>query len=193
MDSEECGIVPLLTPSPWVERWAHLLAPGQTLLDFACGSGRHTRFFAQRGLRVTAVDRDEAALAGLKAVSGVEVRRLDLEGATWPLAGEIFAGVVVTNYLYRATFDELLALLAPDGLLIYETFAQGHAAVGRPGNPDYLLREGELLARVQGRLRVVAFEQGRIESPRPAVVQRILAVGPARSSPVDLNFPREAP
>ncbi|CAG1009531.1 hypothetical protein BURK2_03891 [Burkholderiales bacterium] len=193
MDSEECGIAPLLAPSPWVERWAHLLAPGQALLDFACGSGRHSRFFAQRGLRVTAVDRDLAALACLEAVSGVEVRRLDLEGATWPFARETFAGVVVTNYLYRPRFAELLALLAPDGVLIYETFAQGHAALGRPSNPDYLLREGELLERVQGHLRVVAFEQGRIESPRPAVVQRVLVVGPARSLPVGLNFPRETP
>lgn len=193
MASQGSGCAPLLAPSLWVERWAHLVAPGQKLLDLACGSGRHSRFFAQRGVRVVAVDRDDEALASLKAVAGVEARRLDLEGENWPLAGEFFAGVVVTNYLYRPRFGELLALLAPDGVLIYETFAQGNAALGRPNNPDYLLRDDELLERVQGRLRVVAFEQGRIEWPRPAVVQRILAVGPARSLPVCLNFPRAAP
>lgn len=127
-------------------------------------------------------------MTGLRAQSGIEVLRADLEAAPWPLQGRRFGAIVVANYLHRPTFDLLLAALADDGALLYETFAAGNERYGRPSNPAFLLAEGELLALCRGRLRVVAFEQGRVdEAGRRAVVQRIAAVGRSRRWPPPLG------
>jgi SAM-dependent methyltransferase len=165
-----------LSPSAWVRRFASVIPAGGAVLDLACGSGRHARLFASLGYRVEAVDRDEAALRALRGVAGVVVRCVDLEGDSWPFDAQSFDGVVVTNYLHRPRFDSLLELIKPGGVLIYETFMMGNEALGKPSNPDFLLRPAELLERVAGRLSVAAFEQGRVLEPKPAVVQRICAI-----------------
>jgi SAM-dependent methyltransferase len=157
------------------------------VLDLACGAGRHARFLAQsRGAIVTAVDRDPTAIAALANVPNITPQVLDLEGETWPLAGQAFDAAIVTNYLWRARFDDVLACVAPDGMLIYETFAAGNEAYGKPSRADFLLQPNELIARVRNRLQIVAFEQGKVELPKPAVVQRIVAVGSARGWPAEL-------
>jgi SAM-dependent methyltransferase len=174
-------------PSPWIVRFAPLIVPGGRVLDLACGHGRHARFLAARGHRVVAVDRDGAALATLAGVPGIETRELDLEGGAWPLPAERFDAIVVANYLHRPHFPPLLCALAGDGVLLYETFARGNEAYGRPASPDFLLVPGELLQVAAGRLTVVAFEQGRALPPaRAAVVERIAAVGPDRAWPPPL-------
>jgi SAM-dependent methyltransferase len=163
-------------PSAWVKRFASLIPAGARVLDVACGSGRHARFLSSMGHQVEAVDRDPEVLASLQALPGITTRTADLEAAAWPYEGACFEAVIVANYLHRARFSALLELLAPSGVLIYETFMAGNEQLGRPFNPDFLLQPGELLERVQGKLTVVAFEQGRIETPRPAFLQRICAV-----------------
>ncbi len=165
-----------LAPSAWVRRFAPLIAAGGAVLDLACGQGRHARYLAGLGYRVEAVDRDAAALAALAGVTGVATRCADVEGAPWPYAAGRFDGIVVANYLYRPLLPDLLAALRPGGVLIYETFALGNEKLGRPSNPEFLLRPGELLQWVQGSLEVLAFEQGRVASPKPAVMQRICAL-----------------
>jgi SAM-dependent methyltransferase len=173
----------LAEPSAWVRRWAPLVRAGGPVLDVACGGGRHALFFAARGHPVDAVDRDAAAVAAVAALArqaGITALCADLEGGAWPYAGRQFAAVVVTNYLHRPLFPALMAALAPGGVLIYETFAQGNAAYGRPANPDFLLQQGELL-RVIGPARVVAYEDLYVERPKPAMVQRICAVAPDRA------------
>ena len=167
------------TPSPWIVRWAPLIAPGRPVLDVAAGRGRHAGLMAARGHPVTAVDRDVAALVErFGTASGtVSIVEADLEdGSPWPLPGERFAGVVVTNYLHRPLFPSLLAALEPGGVLLYETFMVGQERLGKPSNPDFLLQDGELLdvARAGG-LSVVAYEAGPEPEPRPAVRQRIAA------------------
>ncbi|VXC22849.1 conserved hypothetical protein [Burkholderia sp. 8Y] len=165
------------TPSGWVTRWAHLVAPGADVLDVASGGGRHARWFAGRGHAVLAVDRDAEALASLSACDGIATLAADLEGAPWPLpSGRRFGAVVVTNYLHRPLFGHLIDSLAPGGVLIYETFAAGNERIGKPSNPAFLLTPGELLEAVRGRLRVVAYEDGFVERPRAACVQRVCAV-----------------
>ncbi|MEF7617437.1 class I SAM-dependent methyltransferase [Aquincola sp. MAHUQ-54] len=168
-------------PSAWVQRWAGLIAPGGTVLDVACGSGRHLRWLAQRGLRVTGIDRDADAVAPLQALGRIVVA--DIEAGPWPLpAGERFDAVVVTHYLWRPLLPTLVGALAEGGVLIYETFAAGNETVGRPARPEFLLRPGELLQAAQA-LRVVAYEDGFIDAP-PRFVQRIAAVraGPATAA-----------
>lgn len=144
------------------------------MLDVACGSGRHFQPLAAQGLQVTGVDRDEAAVAPLRALGEVIVA--DIESGPWPLAGRVFDAVVVTHYLWRPLLPTLLDSVAPGGLLIYETFCQGHERLGRPSRPDFLLQSGELL-RVTADLRVLAFEEGFLDSPQ-RLVQRVCAKRP---------------
>jgi SAM-dependent methyltransferase len=172
-----------LVPSPWVVRFAPLITPGGRVLDLACGHGRHARHLAALGHPVLAVDRDEAALATLGDIAGIETRVADLEQGAWPLGVLRFDAIIVTHYLHRPLFADLLAAVCPDGVLIYETFAEGHAAFGRPSRPEFLLQPGELLQRLGATLRVVAFEQGQFASPFPAVMERICATGFERPWP----------
>jgi SAM-dependent methyltransferase len=165
-------------PSDWIRRFAPLVAPGGRVLDVACGGGRHTRLFAERGCAVVAVDREPRLDPELQAQAHVECRVADLERDPWPLTGERFDAIVVTNYLHRPLFPHLNAALAPGAVLLYETFAVGNAAFGKPGNPSFLLAPRELLDAFAG-LRVIAFEDGYEASPRPAMVQRLAATRPA--------------
>lgn len=165
--------------SPWVTRFAHMIPDGE-VLDLACGAGRHSRLLAAQGHAVLAVDRNAESLA-LAAGEGIQTQQADLEadnpGQNWPFADHRFAGIVVVNYLHRPLWPALIASLAPNGILIYETFALGNEQFGKPSNPDFLLRHGELLeiARTHG-LQVIAYEDGYISEPKPAMVQRICAI-----------------
>jgi SAM-dependent methyltransferase len=167
----------LAEPSRWVRRWTHLVTEGGAVLDVASGAGRHARWFASHGHPVTAIDRDADALAALRDEPTITTLTADIEEGSWPLPADAkFAAVVVTNYLHRPLFPHLLDALAPSGVLIYETFAQGNETVGKPSRPAFLLAPGELLDVVRGRLRVVAFQDGFLAQPRPAYIQRICAI-----------------
>jgi SAM-dependent methyltransferase len=164
--------------SPWVARFAPLISAGGEVLDLASGAGRHARHLQALGHPVLAVDRDAAALT-LAAGPGITTLAADLEAdsAAWPVAAGRFAGIVVTNYLHRPLLGHIAASLAPQGVLIYETFSAGNAAFGKPSNPDFLLAPGELLAwAAQLGLTVVAYEDGRSAVPKAAMVQRLCAV-----------------
>jgi SAM-dependent methyltransferase len=178
-------------PSDWVVRWSHLVPAGARVLDVACGSGRHLRWFAARGAHVTGVDRDAAALRESAALDGVELVEADIEQGPWPFAGRRFDAIVVTNYLWRPLLPQLMASVAGGGLLLYETFAAGQESVGRPSRPDFLLRPGELLdaARSAG-LRVLGYEDGFLDQPA-RFVQRVAAVRevPATALPVRHPLP----
>lgn len=183
-----------LAPSDWVMRHLPALpadAPSQRLLDIACGGGRHTRLALDRGYAVTAIDRDTSGVVDL----GARIITADLEAplpgtstAPWPLPGETFDVVVVTNYLWRPLFPAILDAVSPNGTLIYETFAVGQERLGRPSNRDFLLRPGELIATVAGRLTPLAFEHVRLGDPKLGqnrIVQRLVAVGPRHPFLVD--------
>lgn len=165
--------------SSWVQRWSHLVPAGATVLDVACGSGQHVRWFAAQGARVTGVDRDAAAVAPLRDLAEIVVA--DIEHGAWPFTGRRFDAVVVTHYLWRALLPVLVDSVADGGVLIYETFADGNQTIGKPSNPDFLLRPGELLQAVAG-LRVVAYEDGFVDNPE-RFVQRITAMRLGDGSP----------
>ncbi len=179
--------------SAWVARWSHLLPPDARVLDVACGSGRHVRWFAERGDRVTAVDRDAKTTAPLGQIAETVVA--DIETGPWPFSGRCFDAVVVTNYLWRERLPDIVASVAAGGVLIYETFAVGNETVGKPSRPAFLLQPGELLVAAAG-LRIVAYEDGFEDatSASPArFVQRVVAVrtDPART-PAPQRFPLQA-
>jgi SAM-dependent methyltransferase len=166
-----------LPPSPWVLRHAGLVPTGRPVLDLACGGGRHSVVFLATGHPVTAVDRDVAGVAHLTDRSGFHALQVDLEtGEPWPLGRSAFGGVVVTNYLHRPILPDIVAALEPAGALIYETFAAGNEAFGKPTKPEFLLQPGELLEAVRGHLEVVAYEHLTVEQPKPAKIQRLAAV-----------------
>lgn len=167
---------PVTEPSAWIRRFSPLIAPGGTVLDLACGEGRHTRYLSGLGHPVTAVDVDISGVADLQGQASVEILALDLETGIWPFAGHPFAAIVVTNYLHRPHLRWLPGTLAPGGVLLVETFAVGNEQYGRPRNPGFLLAPGELLEALAGSLQIVAYEHGLEQVPRPAVRQRICAV-----------------
>jgi len=166
----------LQPPSEWVRRFAPLIAAGGRIADVACGSGRHARHLRDCGLIVVAIDRDAQALASLPANDGIHPVAADLESGPWPFPPGSFDAVVVTNYLWRPLIPDLVAALREGGVLIYETFALGNEQFGRPSNPEFLLRRNELIEWLMPHLHVVAFEQGLVKRPGPAVIQRICAV-----------------
>ena len=161
-----------LAPSVWVTRFAPLIAAGGSVLDVACGSGRHLRWLSAQGWKLTGIDRDEAAVAPLRGLA--EIMLADIEAGPWPLPGRRFDGIVVSNYLWRALWPDLLRALTVNGVLIVETFAHGQQHIGKPSRPEFLLNSGELLSACAG-LRVVAFEDG-FEAEPARFVQRIVAV-----------------
>ncbi|MCS6996196.1 MAG: class I SAM-dependent methyltransferase [Casimicrobiaceae bacterium] len=159
-------------PAAWFVRHAALVAAGARLLDVAAGRGRHARFFAARGVEVVAVDRDAEALSSLSGVPRVRIEVHDLEAGAWPYPAASFDAVLVSNYLWRPSFEALLATVRPGGVLLYETFMVGHERYGRPSRPEFLLRVNELLERLLPRFEVMAFEQG---DDGQAVKQRVAA------------------
>jgi len=162
-----------MTPSSWIEVWAGLVPPDAAVLDVAAGKGRHTQFFAARGHRVTAVDRDVTAIP---ASATIEAIQADLEdGSSWPLPGRRFGAIVVTNYLHRPLFPLLFDALLPGGILLYETFMEGNERFGKPSRPEFLLKDGELLDLVREKFSVTAYEARMISQPKMAMVQRIAA------------------
>ncbi len=171
--------------SGWVARWSHLLPAGCHVLDVACGHGRHMRHFAALGHLVTGVDRNPDAIAVVSPLG--EAICADIENGPWPLYGRTFGGVVVTNYLWRPLWPHLLDSLAPNGVLIYETFSKGNETVGKPSRPDFLLDTAELLTVCQD-LHVVAYEEGFLAQPE-RFVQRVVAVRESETSQMPRRYP----
>ena len=174
--------------SPWVRRFSAAIPRLGRVLDLACGAGRHSAFLSSLGLTILAVDRDISSVESMQSDT-IQVQKLDLEGSDWPLLGQQFSGIVVTNYLYRPFLDQLPDMLSEGGVLIYETFADGNAQFGKPSNPNFLLKSGELLALAErSGLKVMAYEDIYLDRPKSAMVQRICAVKGRLKGCVPLQF-----
>ena len=163
--------------SDWVKKHITLIPSNKLVLDLACGSGRNTRFLLDRGYSVVALDKDVSQLTDISSKQNLRKYKFDLEaGGKFPFQKQEFSGVIVTNYLHRPLFENLLNSLSDGGVLIYQTFMIGNEAYGRPRNPKFLLKRNELSDVFDKKLDVVAFEQGYIERPKPAVMQSICAI-----------------
>jgi SAM-dependent methyltransferase len=163
--------------SDWVRKYISLIPSKKLVLDLACGSGRNTRFLLDQGYTVVALDKDVSQLADIVGKPNLQKYMFDLEtNAKFPFGKHEFAGIIVTNYLHRPLFGDLINSLSHKGVLIYQTFMMGNEAYGRPRNPNFLLKINELSDVFSNKLDVVAFQQGYEESPTPSVVQKICAV-----------------
>jgi SAM-dependent methyltransferase len=177
--------------SPWVARWSHLVprdVAGGRILDVACGAGRHLLHFLRQNHLVAGIDIAQAAIESIANELSDEERKrcqliqADIENGPWPLPGEQFASVIVTNYLWRPLLPTITRSVAEGGVLIYETFCAGNETVGKPSRPDFLLQSGELLRLAQSEnLRVLAYEDGFLQAPE-RFMQRIIAVREKSSS-----------
>lgn len=146
------------------------------MLDLACGYGRHAIWLAKQGYQVDAIDRDARVLSGLLGLENISVLNIDLEANIWPQSELLYDGLVVSRYLYRPLLPTLATMLNPGGVLIYETFMVGNEHYGKPSNPNFLLNQNELLESYSPLLKIISFEQGEEQLPRPVVMQRICAI-----------------
>jgi len=169
---EQISIEP---PSPWIVKYVPLIPKNGRVLDLACGNGRHAIWLAKQGYQVDALDRDAKALANMAGIENINISIADLETGSWSGSGQRYDGIIVSRYLYRPLLSQLAKMLKPDGILIYETFMAGNERYGKPSNPDFLLLPNELLEIYSPLLSIIAFEQGEVKTPRPAVMQRICA------------------
>ena len=173
----------LTVPSPWVTRFAHLVTKDVDVLDIAAGSGRHSQLFLNRGNFVTAVDKNTVSLSDLQQQENLKIVEFDLETTNSvfargnPLFSQTFGAIIVVNYLYRPLFCHLIDALTPGGLIIYETFAMGNEAYAQPRNPNHLLKSGELIELVSGKMQIISYEHGAVKDVDiPGVKQRLCAV-----------------
>jgi rhodanese-related sulfurtransferase len=164
----EFGPGRLRGPSSWLVANADLLPRGGTVLDVACGRGRHALLLASAGFEVRAIDRDPASLAFLRATAerlrlALTAEAIDLETDPPPhLSQGAYDLIAVFNYLHRPLVPALRAALKPGGRLFYETFTIEQAARGHPTNPAFLLQPGEL-AQLVAPLAVLRSREGEVD------------------------------
>ncbi|MTI08658.1 class I SAM-dependent methyltransferase [Curvivirga aplysinae] len=164
-----------MTPLPFIEKWLATDLTGKSVLDYACGAGRHGRLAHERGASVTFVDIDLSNVEDLLSKEKVTLLQADLEEEDrWPLSERQYDVVIVTNYLFRQRLEDIFALVAPGGVIMYQTFANGHEVYGKPSNPNFLLKERELREFCEG-FDVLQYEQGKVTIPSDAIVQRLAA------------------
>ena len=161
--------------SSWIVKFAPLIKSQGLVLDLACGSGRHAKWLAQQGYQVHALDRDPTVTSSMQGIDGIRITTIDLETVEPPTFEYSYDGIIISRYLHRPLLSTLASLLKPGGILIYETFMQGNERFGKPSNPDFLLMLDELLNTYSPLLKVLAFEQGEVLEPKPAMLQRICA------------------
>ncbi|MCB5189830.1 methyltransferase domain-containing protein [Methylobacillus arboreus] len=170
--------LPSSQPSGWLVQHSQYIKPGGSVLDLASGAGRNAVWLSEQGFKVAAVDRDVSALQelGLKAPT-VDTLVADLEQGAWPYAGSQFDAIVVCRYLHRPLLPVLATGLTNGGVLIYETFMQGHEHYGRPTNKNFLLKSNELLNIFKPLLKIISYEEGLLQlPPHPAILQRIVGL-----------------
>jgi len=133
-------------------------------LDLACGSGRHARELAQRGLTCVAIDRNAEELDALRCqanTGSLMIVRANIETAHGlPFRPESFGAILVFRFLFRPLAQPIVEALAPGGLLLYETFTHDQRKLDSgPKNEHFLLAERELLSLFPT-LSPITYEEG---------------------------------
>ena len=142
------------------------------LLDFASGNGRNCIPLSKNNIIVTAIDKDQEKLNNYKNLNNINTICFDLEtNEEWPLVREYFDVIIVVNYLYRPKIKKLIKLLKKNGLLFYETFSLGNEKYGSPKNPNFLLKDKELLEIFCQDLLPLSFYDGQSNCGKMGIKQ----------------------
>ena len=106
--------------SDWVRKHISLVPSKKLVLDLACGSGRNTRFLLDQGYTVVAIDKDISQLVDISGEPNLIKYKFDLEtNGKFPFGEQQFAGIVVTNYLHRPLFEDLIKILSYGGVFFF--------------------------------------------------------------------------
>lgn len=167
-----------MAPDPLLKDFAALLSgtdPAGPVLDLACGDGHNGLYLAGLGLPVVLADRsrealESAAQAAVEKGIRVTLQEVDLETGGNPLEEEAYRGILVFRYLHRPLIPCIKKGIQKGGLLIYETFTVEQSRYGRPHNPDFLLKPGELADWFQD-WQVIHYFEGLLENPTRAAAQ----------------------
>lgn len=149
---------------------------GGPILDLACGEGHNGIFLATKGLSVLCCDISKEPLARAKKLASahqadVEFWQVDLEGPEGnPFREEIFGGILVFRYLHRPLIPCIKKALVKGGLLFYETFTIEQPRYGKPHNPDFLLKRGELCKWFED-WEIFHHFEGTAVNPKRAIAQ----------------------
>lgn len=164
-------------PSNWIKKYLNININKDTLLDVACGNGRHSFYAASLGYKVFSIDIDKDKLSLTNFKKHISPILLNIEEEnSWPFIKRSFDTVIVTNYLYRPVYKNIINSIKPNGTLLYETFSEENTKFGRPNNPDYLLKPIELLKLAkQYKMEIIDFEEILLELPKKKAIQRIYA------------------
>jgi SAM-dependent methyltransferase len=146
------------------------------VLDLACGDGHNGIYLATKGLAVVLADASGEALGKARRLAegrGLRVSfwQVDLEGGKDnPLQEDAYGAILVFRYLHRPLIPCIRKALTQGGLLMYETFTVDQRRFGRPRNPDFLLKPGELKEWFK-QWQVIHSYEGIRENPERAVAQ----------------------
>lgn len=164
-------------------RQARAIGP---LVDLACGRGRNALALTAAGLDCIGIDRNEGFLrewlaAAREHPARAQAVRCDLEtGGGIPLRAASCGAVLVFRFLSRPLAPAIEHVLAPGGLLLYETFTHEQPRHGwGPSRADFLLGTGELPSLFPG-LEVLEHDESPTHEPRPESAARLVARKPAR-------------
>jgi len=130
-------------PIKLIQDYVHL-ATGKNALDIACGNGRHSRYLASLGFQVDALDISSVAIEQLQDLDNINAIEVDFD--TYQLTKEKYDLIVVTYFLERKLFPQMIAALKPHGIILMETFLHDEENERTPSNPAFRLNEGELEA-----------------------------------------------
>jgi len=142
---------------------SHLLPPHGTGLDLACGRAANALLLAEHGLNVSAWDVSATVIDTVSKITAendkitAEIRDV----SAFPPPRDSFDVIVVSRFLERPLIPSLKQALRRNGLIFYQTFSASKIGPGGPDNPDYLLRDNELL-RLFNDFRVLIYrDEGR--------------------------------
>ncbi len=135
-------------PAQVLSENVHLLPERGHALDLACGRAGNAIFLAEQGFHVDAVDISPNVLESLESFVkqqslsiSCECRDIETKG----LSDRKYDVIVVSYFLNRELFPQIIKALKPNGLLFYETWSQEKVDNSGPSNPDFRLQAGELL------------------------------------------------
>lgn len=135
-------------PALVLQQNQHLLPACGVALDLACGQGGNALLLAEAGLDTLAYDISNVAIDQLQQEAIAKSLNIDTQVRDVleeKLEKNSLDVLVVSYFLDRRLCSDLIDALKPGGLLFYQTYCQQKVNEQGPNNPDFLLKDNELL------------------------------------------------